>query len=417
MSRPERPTDPSAQDASASRLPLTDNPLFLAGQQDFIDALAITDMMPNYYLLEAQTKIALEQVRAGLQPSFTPTFLLNEMTGKPNVQKTAYGVKVAEIQARMGDLEGSSKTMPLASSVIDIDARIGIIRGYASHGVDVRTFFEDLYTQSSLLPRNVPTSIETISDAEQELTGSTSARKRVDAFMDTVPEQSRPRYLPELAVAYARLGYPDEALAAWEGARHESNWKRAEDFSYIVLSRAATGKDPSELIVRAGELAEAIENVGDFSYEYLRVEIYGRLAQAQALAGGNPQQLIDRALEHTNRSPKTFDHIVASSLMEVARAQKIAGLDAQPTFEKALQLAESSVEPSEPLRPEDVVSLGMAWEDIFNAQVELGCFDEARKVVDKLDQLTPQNPDFLIDKATWLAILGSARIKAVRVNS
>ena len=103
--------------------------------------------------------------------------------------------------------------------------------------------------------------------------------------------------------------------------------------------------------------------------------------------------------------------------MEVARAQKIAGLDAQPTFEKALQLAESSVEPSEPLRPEDVVSLGMAWEDIFNAQVELGCFDEARKVVDKLDQLTPQNPDFLIDKATWLAILGSARIKAVRVNS
>ena len=63
MSSPERPTDPSAQDASASRLPLTDNPLFLAGQQDFIDALAITDTMPNYYLLEAQTKIALEQVR------------------------------------------------------------------------------------------------------------------------------------------------------------------------------------------------------------------------------------------------------------------------------------------------------------------------------------------------------------------
>lgn len=425
MSDPERPKDPSALDAAASRLPLTDNPLFLAGQQDFVDALAIADRISDtHYLMDARVAISLEQVRAGQPPTFPPEHFADFVQAKPDTRVGNILEKVAEIQARAGDLEGSERTMPFKSPGMDIDARISIVRAHAAQGREVRQFFDYLYSRNGLITRADSHDIEKIATTEQELTGSTSTPRVIEAYLQEAAEVHTPfnlpeeNYLPDLAVTYARLGQPEEALAAWERGRHENDRKRTEDFSHIVLSFAKAGKDVSGLTQRATELVEKIDNSGEFKYHDLQVKIYGRLAQAQALVRQDSLPLIDMALEHADEAPENYSHLIAPSLMEVARAQVAAGLDAQPTFAKALLLVES-LEVSEvgkDTSPYDNVTYFMSLEDVFNAQVELGFFDEACVTAERIDRIVSKDPDFIVEKVSWLAKLGGARMRAAMAS-
>lgn len=425
MSVPERPTDPSALDASASRLPLTDNPLFLAGQQDFIDALTIADTISDtHYLMDARVAISLEQVRAGQAPAFPPEYFADFVQGEPTTRMGDILEKVAEMQARAGDLEGSERTMPFKSPGMDIDARISIVHAHAAQGRQVQPFFDYLYSRNGLITRADSDDIVKIATTEQELTGTTSTSTVIGAYLAEAAEIHTPfnlpeeHYLPDLAVTYARLGQPEEALAAWERGEHENDRKRTEDFSRIVLSHAKAGKDISDLTKSAAELAEGIDNSGEFSYHELQVKIYGRLAQSQALVRQDSQPFIDRALEHADEAPENYHHLIARSLMKVARAQVASGLDAQPTFAKALLLVDSEdmLAADGDANMYDIVDYLMSLEDVFNAQVELGFYDEARETAERLDQIVTKDPGWIVEKVSWLAKLGGARMRAAMAS-
>lgn len=369
---------------------------------------------------EACLKIAQEQVLAGLRPIYPPDYFVLVAQQRESWDRESSYEGVVMLKAYMGDVKGALQIAELTSKFPWF--QIEFVKVVAQKGGSTQPIFDEIHKR--LVNGSVSDVRYTGYALEaQRLLGLTAPKHLLDQFRvrDQLRDNYSNSYNLELAEAYARAGYPQDALDVWQRTEDTGNHyaHKAAVLSHITISQARNGMNPSRLVEAAITYAEILEIKVDKKQipNCLQAEIYINLGMAYAAYGLDPSLLIDFALQKASEI-KDLDgmlllaQIRADIYTQIAKAQIGFGADAKPTIAIALEWADNIVRSGE----EEADSGFLAsfqiqrWEEIFRVQLDGRFFDDARETLNRLDRYPDQ--DITALKAVLLAKLGRAQVEA-----
>lgn len=389
-------------DQSPVRLSLTDT-----ANRDFSVSVSIVGGLDKSPFKEhTSLKISRRLARAGRPTIASPDYYLGIARQREPWSRNDVYEGVALLQAEMGETSAALLTAELTYGFSWFYTDLARI--VARHGDDPQPIFDRVHSRlrvdssSTGEVRGAGHALE----VQREL-GLPAPKLLIDRFRvrDGNRDNYSNSYNLELAEAYARAGYPADALDVWQLIRDKGYDQGAEVLSVIAISQGRNGIDPRETVASAIQLAEALKGDGSVGPGWKQGEIYANLGRAYALYDLDPQPLIDRALEKASSEPS---NLKINTYIEIAKAQVSFGGDGKPAITLALHWADDILKPGEKDGGYGEPIQQLYWEDIFHTQLEAGHFDEARETLRRLDRYSEL--DILAYKAELLAELASAQI-------
>lgn len=396
-----------APDQTSEGLSLKDRAL-----HDFSTAIRmIEELNPSRGKDDASLKVSQELARVGRLPILPIDQYLNAAQQRENWANGEIYDGISLLQAEMGDISGALQT---ARKTFEHPwFHISLARTVARHGADPRPIFDILHNKlradagSTGDPRQAGYALE----AQREL-GLDAPKSLLDRFRvrDRKDDDYSNSWNLELVEAYARAGFPQDALDVWRITRDTGHHHRAQALSLIAVSQGRNGIDPRETAADAIRSTEAIKGDERSGYAWIQAEHYANLSRAYAIFQLDPQPLIDLALGKAAAEPTSLR---TESYKEIAKAQISFKANAKQTLKLALEQADNIVKPGE----EETSGYGgqiqiIYWEDIFQLQLEGGYFDEAHETLDRMDRYKEEY--MAGEKAVRLAELARAQMLSIR---
>lgn len=395
--------------------------LVIAGKRDFDSALSSIDTLKESKARnDVYLKVAQEQAGAGLEPVYPPDYFLKIARRRISWKRNDVYEGITMLQANMGDIQTALQTAELTFQFPSF--YIHLARVAAQQRFDPQPIFDRIHNRfridagSTGDVRDAGLTLE----AQREL-GLDAPKYLIDRFRvrDRKRNDYSNSYNLELAEAYTRAGYPEDAMEVWLKAR-ETGYHyphKTAVLPYIALAQARNGLDPTPVVETAIRYADMLKTRVDKEQlpECLQAEIYAKLSKAYAVYGLDPSPFIERAFQKA-LEVKDFDNVVLTNIRAgvyrgIAKAQVSYGVDTRNALSLALEWADKVMEPGEELNDDyGVILQVLEWEDIFHVQLNGKLFEDARDTLRRFDRYPDQ--DIVVHKAKLLAELGSAQIEA-----